>query len=513
VYEASPPDNAEWLKPPEEELGLKRYVDTIRERAWLVVIAVLVTTAAAVAYVVTAPKTYEAEADLLITPVPSDTFPGLPLIRESADPLVTVQTAARLVKNNDVAQRVKDRLQLPDSPEGLLGKVESEPVAQSSIVGITAKEDSPEKARDLANAFAEEGVADRTEAVHAAIDAQLRGLEGVSGAAGELARLQSLRAGPDPTFNVETPATAPETQSSPRPVLAVAGGILAGLLLGVIGAFAAQGLDPRLRREEQLRRQYRLPILSRIPREAGWRKNEPLGPRSVSSATAEAYRTMRGTLDASGPGPNGAKVILVTGPSPSEGKTTTALNLASSLALAGRRVVLIEADLRRPSLAQALDIQDPHYGIVSVLIENVRLEDALLSTPAYGQNLQLLLADYSGGWIAELFSIPAAQRLVDDVRAFAEYVVIDSPPLTEVVDALPLARKADDVVIVARLGATRLDKLGQLCELLAENGITPAGFTVIGVPRPSRSDSQYYQAEPAGDGAPGDPSYFGAKRR
>jgi Mrp family chromosome partitioning ATPase len=175
--------------------------------------------------------------------------------------------------------------------------------------------------------------------------------------------------------------------------------------------------------------------------------------------------------------------------------------------------MLIEADLRRPSLAQTLDVHDPHFGVVSVLIENVRLQDALLSTPTYGQNLQLLLADYSGGWIAELFSIPAAQRLIDDARQLAEYVVIDSPPLTEVVDALPLARKADDVVIVTRLGDTRLDRIGRLCELLAENDITPVGFTVIGVPRPSRSEYQYYQGDSQGDGAAWDPSASGSRER
>jgi receptor protein-tyrosine kinase len=225
----------------------------------------------------------------------------------------------------------------------------------------------------------------------------------------------------------------------------------------------------------------------------------------VSAATAEAYRTLRGTLEAQPTAQAGSRVILVTGAAPSEGKTTSALNLASSLALAGRRVILIEADLRRPSLAQALNVQDPHYGVVSVLIENVSLHDALLSTPTYGQNLQLLLADYSGGWIAELFSIPAAQKLVDDARHYADYVVIDSPPLTEVVDALPLARKADDVLIVTKLGKTRLDRIQQLAELLAENRITPAGFAVVGTPRPSRSEYSYYREEqPLMDGNRGD---------
>jgi Mrp family chromosome partitioning ATPase len=164
-------------------------------------------------------------------------------------------------------------------------------------------------------------------------------------------------------------------------------------------------------------------------------------------------------------------------------------------------VILIEADLRRPSLAESLDIEQPRGGVVGVLIENMALQDALTPSPTYGQNLQALLADYSGGWIAELFSIPAAQHLIDNARQLAEFVVVDSPPLTEVIDAMPLARKCDDVVIVTRLGRTRLEKLGQLAELLAENGITPTGFTVVGTQRPARSDYRYYMATADGGGA------------
>jgi succinoglycan biosynthesis transport protein ExoP len=512
-----PTRKAEWLEPPEEELGLKRYVETIRERIGLVVVATLVTTAAAVAYVLTAPKTYEAEADLLVTPVSTETLPSLPLIRQSADPTRDVETAARLVTNNDVAERVKSDLGLDDSAGELLEKVGAEPVAQSNIVAITGEERSPAEARDLANAFAEAAVTEQTEQLHEEIDAQITGLESQSQAGQaslgpRLAELQALRSGPDPTLRLETAADLPGSQASPRPVLTVAGGLMAGLVIGIAGAFAAQILDPRLRREDQLRRRYRLPILARIPRE-GSRRSEPLGPTRISAATAEAYRTLRSNLEPADPAQASPRAVLVTGPSPSEGKTTTALILATSLALAGRRVILIEADLRRPALAATLGIEEVHAGVVSVLIENVALQDALITSPTYGQNLQVLAADFSGGWIADLFSIPAAQRLIDDARALAEFVIVDSPPLTEVVDALPLARKCDDVLIVTRLGTTRLDRIARLGELLADNGITPTGFAVIGVPRPSRSAYRYYMEAPGADGGDSERRRFAGASR
>jgi non-specific protein-tyrosine kinase len=507
---------AEWLEPPVEEQGLKRYVETIRERLPLVILAILVTTGVAVAYVATAQKTYEARADLLVTPVSGEEplLRSLPLIFESVDPTRDVETAAQFVTNTDVAERVKEELGSDQSARDLLSKVEAAPVAQSNIIAVTATGDSPEEARDLANAFAEATVEDRTEQVHEAIDGLIPGLQATvenaptqavsDQAAAELAQLETLRAAPDPSLRVETLADLPTTQASPRPVLSIAGGIIAGLVLGMVAAFASQALDPRLRREAQLRRLYRLPILARIPTESKRvGRGVPLGPRRLSAVGAEAYRTLRSTLEAGRTDDGDSRVILVTGPSPSEGKSTTAVNLATSMALAGKRVILIEADLRRPALGETLDMEQPQAGVVSVLIENTRLEDALVTSPTYGPNLRLLLADHAGGWIAELFSIPAAQGMIEDARRLADYVIVDSPPLNEVVDALPLARRADDVLIVVRLGRSRLNKIAQLAELLAENSVRPVGFAVIGVPRPKRSDYHYYQGTSSDNGRRG----------
>jgi succinoglycan biosynthesis transport protein ExoP len=498
-----PTSSSQWLHPPEEELGLKRYLETIRERWVLVVVSTLVCTLVAIAYVAVATKSYKAEADLLITPVASDTLPSLPLIRQSADPTRDVETAAKLVTNVDVAARVKGQLHLSESPQDLLKKVTAEPIAQSNIVAVSADENSKADAQRLANAFANQAVAEQTDKLHREIASQFQGLKaslealGSTDTSGTLAELQALSTGPDPSMRVETLADLPQSPAKPRPALTIVGGILAGLVLGIVGAFASQILDPRLRREEQLRRRFRLPILARIPKEST-RRDQPISPRHLSPAAAEAYRTLRATIARTSDEAKGGQVILVTGPSASEGKSTTAVNLASSLALTGREVILIEADLRRPSLGSVLDIRPTDGGVVSVLIEHTRLSQALVSSPTYGPHLRALLADQSGGgWVTDLFSIPAADAMIKDARRLADYVVIDSPPLNEVIDALPLARQADDVLLVTRIGQTRLDKLGQLADLLAESGITPIGFAVIATPRPSRRDYRYYTETPS----------------
>lgn len=491
---------AEWLRPRLEQQGLQRYVNTIRERIKLIVAITLLTTAAAVAYVLLADKQYQASTDMLVTPAPSDdpATNGLPLIKTSSDPTRDVETAARLIVNRDVALRVKSDLKATDTAANLKNSVKAEPVAQSNIVAVTATSDSPRFAQQLANGFGQGVIEVQTDQLHRALDkkianlqAQLRALgPGARGGtapgslAAQLASLQALRSGDDPTLSVETRAALPTGPSSPKKKLSIIAGLLAGLILGIGSAFALQVLDPRLRREEQLRSLYGLPVLGRIPKESSRGSQRALAPERLSPATLESYRTLRATLAASrGRNVQGAPAVLVTSPSPSEGKSTTAINLASSLALAGNSVILIEADLRRPAIGDALGVS-AEFGTGSVLLGVADLEEALVETKAYGRYLRLLLADKSGaasGFMADQLFLPAARTLVDDAKKLADYVIVDSPPLSEVIDALPLAQQVDEVLVVVRLGRTQLLKLQNLAELLARHDIEPVGFAVVGV--------------------------------
>jgi capsular exopolysaccharide synthesis family protein len=515
------PSAAEWRRPRIETPGLQRYVQVLRERLGMIVATLVVTTLAAALYLATADKIYEAEADLLVTPVSGDSqdsaTTGLPLLRESVDPTRDVETAARLVTTRDVAARVKRSLRTDLSANAVLEKVEAEPVAQSNIVAVTSRAETPELARDIANGFAQAFVVDRSQSLRRAIDQRLPRLQervdngeggtGPDSPANQLAQLNSLRQSGDPTVQVETRAETPDGQASPRPVLTMAAGIFAGLILGVGGAFAMHALDPRLRREEQLRELYSLPVLARIPRERKARttsrgrrrfrygphrrRRRALAPGQLSPTTLEAFRTLRTMLAASriGRGEGAGRSVLVTGPSPSEGKTTTAINLAASFALAGHRVILIEADFRRPTVGEALGVR-PRVGIGKVLLGNVPLEEALIPAKPFGDNLRLLLVDRADDWLAEVLSLPAAGALLDEAERLADYVVIDSPPLTEVIDALPLAQQVDDVVLVVRLGASNLSQLTRLGDLLDQHQITPSGFVLVGVG--TSEESSYY---------------------
>jgi capsular exopolysaccharide synthesis family protein len=490
---------AAWLVPEREQQGLRRYLETIRERWKLILLAVVVTTAAAALYVALADRTYRATSQLLVTPVANDisALTGLGLIPQSNDPTRDVETASQLATTIDVARIARRKLRTDRSASSLLGDVTATPVAQSNVVVITASSTSAAFAQRLADAFGEAVVQDRTTKLHRQLDSLIANIEprlrsspaGAKAPLGKrLAELETLRAGGDPTMRLDTRAQLPDHASTPRPKLSIAAGIVAGLMLGLGGAFAANVLDPRLRREEQLRARYRLPVLARIPDE-GRSHGGAIAPQQLSPAGVEAFRTLRANVTSVGASAGAGKAVIVTGSSRADGKTTTALNLGAALALAGKRAILIEADLRHPSIGPALGL-GPGPGIASVLLEDAPLQDALVASDAYGDNLRLLLADRAGEWMADQFSLPRARALVEEARQMADYVIIDTPPLTAVVDALPLVRLADEVLIVARLGKTDLGRLDRLGELLAQHGVTPLGLVLVGVHR-SREYAYY----------------------
>src|SRR3954467_2773715 len=135
-----PSPDASWLNPSTEQQGLARYVSTLRERKWLILLTVLVTTLASVAYVLTASKTYKAEADLLITPVANSdpTLSGLGLLTSSSNTTRDVETASKLVTSTTVAERDKARLHDSRSAEQLLREVSVAPVATRNIFAVTS---------------------------------------------------------------------------------------------------------------------------------------------------------------------------------------------------------------------------------------------------------------------------------------------------------------------------------------------------------------------------------------
>jgi polysaccharide biosynthesis transport protein len=237
-------------------------------------------------------------------------------------------------------------------------------------------------------------------------------------------------------------------------------------------------------------------VLARIPNFKGSRRSRlgkhpgPMLPGELPPSAREGYRVLRMVLDRGATG-TASRCYLLTGSSPSEGKTTSAINLATSLAQTGARVLLLELDLRRPMMSRTLGIK-PTRGTEHVISSRTRLEDALSPVRSGGADLEVLAVSSPNAQLADSLSYDIVAPLLAEARRLADYVVIDSPPLTSVIDALPVVNVVDAVVVVARLGITPLTRMMRLRDLLVAEGAPVAGVVLIG--ESPRHMPAYYSA-------------------
>ncbi|HXY86386.1 MAG TPA: polysaccharide biosynthesis tyrosine autokinase [Gaiellaceae bacterium] len=506
-----------------ERQGAVRYADALREH-WVMILGLVLTALiVAVVYSTTAHKRYQAEADILVTPISSsdDTYTGIRgVLQDTTGQSNAVLTVARLITTPQLADSVKSRYGFKASRDALLRKITVSPASQSNIIAVTATAGSARGAALYANAFANRVVAQLNSQFQGGLSSQILRLTALLRAippsqaaspeavslAQRLSALRAVRGSGNPTVQVVSSAVPPTKPSWPRPVLAVGIALVASALLGVGLALALELLNPRLKREEDLILGHRLPILARIPRmkqsavTAFFTGTAPLPPD-----VREAYRIMRASLAVAGRDDGFPRSILITSAIPGEGKTMTAVNLAMSLADGGRRVVLVDGDLRRPMVATVFGLSPGRHGLAAVLLGEVGVEDALLSAPGHNDRLKLLLASPEHAHVVDLLDPRRVQRVLDELRAYADVVVVDSPPVTVVADALNLADAVETVIVSVNLGRTRRDKLTELRRMLAQRGVAPAGFVVTTRSR-SRKDEYYYGSDarptPTRDGAP-----------
>jgi len=489
--------------------GSARYLRALREHWLLIAALVVLSVSAAIAYSVTADRRYEAGADILVTPVQSgdETFIGIAVLREAGVQARSVLTAARLLQTPQIAADVAERIGSDLTPTELLKKIQVTPLEQSGLLSVVGEAETAQGAADLANAFAEELVEQRTERFQTDLNAVVGRLTALLDAvppeqqdSGEavaiqqrLAALRPLVGADDPTLEITSAAVPPERAVWPRPLLSVVVALLAALLLGLGVALALELLNPRVNDEDELLLEQRLPILARVPRMPKRVVQGYLtGKEPLPGDVREAYRTLRTSLATAGRNGQFPATVLVTSAIPGEGKTMTSVNLAITLALADQRVILVDGDLRRPMVATVFGAAGRHEGFASLLSRDARPEDVLVPAPGHGDDgLRLILASPEHAHLIDLLEPRRVEDALEELRLHADVIVIDSPPLTEVADALTLADAVDAVVVAVRLGRTRRDRLNELRRMLARRSVSPAGFVVTTRRRPRRGAYTY----------------------
>jgi len=439
------------------------------------------------------------------------------------------------VTSRPVAQTVRERLSLPETPD-LSELVTVQAVGTSRILRITARDTDPNRAARTANTVANgylkfrqedsmgryERASERLAEEQAEIESRLEAIDSQLGRnQGKqvdleaerrtlLIQLAQIMAQMDDLNDSLTSATAggelvraadpPTTPVSPRPGLNIFLGLLSGLLLGAGAALLRDRFDDIVHDEEAAQQALAgAVVLGRVPR---WTE-QPYRGRLVAlldphaPATEEYQRlgvNVRFMLAPVRESRSTAAVVLTTSAQEGEGKTVTACNLAVAAARLGLRVVLLDADLRRASVAPRFGVGDPP-GLSDMLAGGEFSDLYLIDVGVL--NLRVLAAGTIPPNPAALLTSGRMQTVLSRLTADADLVVIDSPPVLIGADTLELANHADMVMVVARPGVSRRRQLASALESLRHVGVHAVGAVYNGLGDQSRRTYAYKPRERA----------------
>src|SRR3984957_10727339 len=465
-------------------LSFDQVLGVIKRRWPVIVLCFVLVAGTAVAFSKHQAKLYTATASLVFSDNQlSQQVAGLQPVGTN-NQQAQQNTNLKLVQLGDMAERTALLLGHGLTKEEVTENLSISAQGESNIVNISATATSPKLAADIANTYTNRFVREQQNSNHAYYASALRlvnkqlaalspreraGTAGLSlqDRAPSLGTLAELRNG---NVQIAQAASVPTSPSSPKTARNTALGAVLGLLLGLGIAFLLERFDRRIREPKDLETVYGLPLLGVVP-ESGALSRSARG--TVSASEAEAFHLIRAHLRYFNVDKE-LRTLLVASAAPGDGKTTVARHLASAAARMGARTLLLEADLRRPTIAQQFEIHSGR-GLSDVLIGAVAMTDAIQSIPmgqpgndaSRTRTLDVLLA----GSVpppnpGELIESRAMENLLEGAQSTYDLVVIDTPPLTVVSDAFPLLGKVDGVIIVGRVGRNRRDVAARLHETL-----------------------------------------------
>ncbi|MFC7493222.1 MULTISPECIES: polysaccharide biosynthesis tyrosine autokinase [unclassified Nocardioides] len=422
-------------------MELRDYLKVVRERwVWIVGCALFVGLLA-LGYTTVQAKQYASDARLFVSTATESGSDAYSINQGGQFSIARVQSYADLLSSRELASEVVDDLDLELTSEELARKVSGSVAANTVNLTLTVTDADPHQAQRIAQAYAE-SLADL-----------VRQLETPPGET-----VAPVKA------TIVDAASFSDTPVAPKPVRTVGIGIVLGLLLGLGLAVLRQSLDTRIKTIEDIAQITDRPVLGAISYEPG-NRGVPLVTEVAShSPRAEAFRVLRTNLQFVDVDSR-HKVFVLSSAVPDEGKTSTAVNLAVSLAQAGARTLLVEGDLRRPRAAMRLGM-DGAVGLTSVLVGTLKFQDSLQRDETTG--LDFLAAGPVPPNPAELLQSNAMRDLLEIARAAYDVVIVDAPPLLPVTDAALLAAHGDGAILVVRHGKVTRDQVKLSAERLAQ---------------------------------------------
>lgn len=467
-------------QPQEHPADLREYIRVLRARKFEVGIVAVAALAAAMFFSFRATPIYEGRAKVLVRPVQNVTSTSISLPQAP-----NLDTERELALSQSVALKVRTDLHLSTSVDALLNTVSVTVVGNTEVLLITCTDPDPLTAARIANGFADaymdfrtSRVLDQFQAAAGAVQQRITSLQAditefnrridaerdpntqaslqvqrdtLVGQAGALQQrmvdLQAAGSTLSGAAEVVQRAEAAQTPISPQKIRDAILGLFAGLVLGVGFAFLRERMDDRIKTRSELERRLGAPVIAAVPRVPGWRRSEDaqlIMRRDPKNPVSEAYRTL-GTNVQYMASRQQLRVIMLTSSMGGEGKSTTTSNLAVVLAQAGKRVILISADLRRPRIHSFFGLRND-LGLSNVLSEGVGL--AQVARDPGIPNLRVVTGGFVPHDPAALLGSQRAARFIESLRDVADFVLIDTPPVLAVADASILAPLVDGTVFV-----------------------------------------------------------------
>lgn len=452
-------------------MNIRDFAKLLRSRWLTVVVTALVVVLGAIAYTLLTTPLYQASTRLFVSTNSgasvSDLYQGNLFSQQR------VLSYAELLTGETVAQRTIDKLGLDMSASELVQRIKANAKADTVLIDVNVLDESPVRARDIANTLSDEFVSLVNE-----LETPKEGVQ------------------PDARVVVEQRASIPTKPVVPNPFRNIGIGVALGISLGVGLAIIRDLLDNTFKSQQILEEVTGTSVVGLIPLDKALRKAPAMSFVADNSGTAEAFRKLRTNLQFLAVD-NPPRVIVITSSSPGEGKSTTATNIALALAEADHRVVLVDGDMRRPSIAKYLDLVG-QVGFSTVLSGAASLDEVLQETKF--PRLSVLTAGPKPPNPSELLGSLAAKKILNDLRSRFDYVILDSSPLLAVTDGAVLAAGADGALIVTRFGQTKRDQLAHAIENLSHVGATLLGAVLTMMPTRGSgtySYGYYGDAEPA----------------